>query len=282
MNFLELGLSQQTVKAVNEWGIKRPTTVQTDVIPAILQGKDIFTIAPGGCGKTISYVLPLVDIINSGKTLSILIITSDSEKSVMISDNLADLNRFHEETRTEDDNSAETDVIIGTPDLLLELAKEEQIDLSKVNILIVDDINLIKKNKQIESMEKVLEMLPADKQNIIYTNRRSRETQDILDKILKAPQEIKVDRTKEMEAETIAEHPIAVQESPTPVAQTSNEKPNPHRHQRGREREKTRPTGVRPSPKFDDEAIHLVKKNNSFHGKTPNFLLYKVVLAQDE
>ena len=197
MNFLDLGLSEKTVKAINECGIEKPTTVQIDVIPAILQGKDIFTIAPGGCGKTISYVLPLIDIISRNEKQNILIMTSDSQKSVMISDNLAMLNRFHEESEDSNDGENDCDVIIGSPDLLVDLTAEQQIDLSKINILVVDDINLIKKNKQIENMEKILEMMPADKQNIVYTNRRSRETQSILDKILKAPQEIKVDKTKE-------------------------------------------------------------------------------------
>ena len=83
MNFLDLGLSEKTVQAITETGIVTPTTVQTDVIPAILDGKDIFTIAPGGCGKTISYVLPLVDIINRKNKNNILIITSDSAKSIL-------------------------------------------------------------------------------------------------------------------------------------------------------------------------------------------------------
>ena len=96
----------------------------------------------------------------------------------------------------------EAEVIIGSPDLLLELAEEKRVDFSKINILVVDDINLIKKNKQIANMEKILEMLPAEKQNIVYTNRRSRETKDILDKILKSPQEIKVDKNKECEAKS--------------------------------------------------------------------------------
>ena len=46
MNFLELGLSPKTVQAIDEFGITEPTTVQADVIPSILQGKDVFTIAP--------------------------------------------------------------------------------------------------------------------------------------------------------------------------------------------------------------------------------------------
>lgn len=246
MNFLDLGLSEKTVQAINESGIVTPTTVQTDVIPAILEGKDIFTIAPGGCGKTISYVLPLIDIISRNDGTNILIMTSDAEKSVTISDTLALLNRFHEETGN-DDNEREADVIIGSPDLLLELAAEQNIDLSKINILVVDDINLIKKNKQIANMEKVLEMLPADKQNIVYTNRRSRETQDILDKILKSPQEIKVDKDKECEAQSAA--------------------PMPAKAQNG--------------AKIDDEAVALSKKYDTFKGRTPKFLLFQGNIAEN-
>ena len=56
MNFKELGLSETTIKAINETGIMAPTTVQNDVIPSILAGQDVFAIAPAGCGKTCSYV----------------------------------------------------------------------------------------------------------------------------------------------------------------------------------------------------------------------------------
>ena len=255
MNFLDLGLSEQTVRAVNECGIEKPTTVQTDVIPAILQGKDIFTIAPGGCGKTISYVLPLIDIICRKNRQNILIMTSDSQKSVMISDQLARLSRFHEENETDADGENASDVIIGSPDLLTDLVKEGQIDLSKINILVVDDINLIKKNKQIKNMEQLLELMPADKQNIVYTNRRSKETQSILDKILKAPEEIKVDKNKEQEANLSHTESTAGTETP----QTSSVKPVP-----------------------DPEAMELCAKYRTFQGKTPKFLLNKADLADCE
>lgn len=244
MNFLDLGLSEKTVQAINESGIVTPTTVQTDVIPAILEGKDVFTIAPGGCGKTISYVLPLVDIICRKNKMNILIITSDSAKSAVISDTFALLNRFHEETES-DKEEDESDVIIGTPDLLLELYAEKNIDLSQINILVVDDINLIKKNKQISNLEKILELLPAEKQNIVYTNRRSREMQDILDKILKSPQEIKVDKDKEEEAINVSQ-------------KTSSKSAQPN---------------------LDPEALSLDKKYNTFKGHTPKFLLEQADLA---
>ena len=210
MNFLELGLSPKTVQAIDEFGITEPTTVQADVIPSILQGKDVFTIAPAGCGKTTSYVFPLIDLISDGKgkQRNILIITADSEQSVVASDRMAIFNKYHEINEAtikdkDEDIDNEANVIIGSPDLLVELVGEDKLDLTKTNILVVDDINLIKKKKQLGNLEKILEILPADKQNIVYTNRRSKETQGILDKILKAPEEIKVDKAKEQEAEGI-------------------------------------------------------------------------------
>ena len=105
-------------------------------------------------------------------------------------------------------------------------------------------------------MEKLLEMMPADKQNIVYTTRRSRETQSILDKILKAPEEIKVDKNKEQEASLATPAPEAGKTENKPSLAAKNSYP-------------------------DKEAIALSKKYNSFQGKTPQFLLNKVDLASD-
>ena len=269
MNFSDLGLSEKTIQAIDEFGIKEPTTVQTDVNPSILQGKDVFTIAPAGCGKTMSYVFPLIDIISSNNSdkgssgKNILIVTPDSAQSVKVSDRLAVFNKYHEINEAtikdrDEDIDNEANVIIGSPDLLLDIAAEGRVDLSKTNILVVDDINLIKKQKQLPNLEKILEMLPADKQNIVYTNRRSRETQGVLDKILKAPEEIKVDKTKEQEAERNAQA-IEARTGRQPRA-----KNNACRTMQ---------------PKRDPEAEELVKKYNSFNGKTPEFILNQGIVV---
>ena len=260
MNFADLGLSEQTIKAIDEFGIKEPTTVQADVIPSILEGRDVFTIAPQGCGKTMSYVLPLLDIISRKKAQTILIITPNSDCSVMTSDQLAIFNKYHEINDAtikdgEEDISSEANVIVGSPDLLVDVAASGRVDLSKTNILVVDDINLIKKNKQLDNLEKILLMLPAEKQNIVYTNRRSRETQGVLEKILKAPEEIKVDKTKEQEAQITAQQ--------TGAAQVKPRSPRPS------------------SSALDNEAVELSKKNNSFNGRTPGFILVKGCLAEE-
>ena len=146
----------------------------------------------------------------------------------------------------------EANVIIGAPDLLLEVADGTKVDLSQIDILVVDDINLIKKNKQLGNLEKVLAMLPANKQNVIYTNRRSKETQDILDKIMQTPAEIKIDKNKEQEAETSKK--AAMDKKNTTVF----------------------------VEKIDNEAVSLAKKLNSFNGKTPKFLLIKGIIAEGE
>ena len=100
-------------------------------------------------------------------------------------------------------------------------------------------------------MDKILTLLPANKQNIVFTTRRSKETQDTLNKILKTPAEIKVDKAKEQEAEMTAQSAV-----PAKAAKTSG---SSHNRQ----------------PVTDNEALELVKKYNSFNGKTPNFLINK-------
>ena len=167
-------------------------------------------------------------------------------------------NKYHEiNEETLQDSAQEVDkeanVIIASPDLLLDIAAEGRIDLSNINILVVDDINLIKKQHQLTNLEKVLEMLPAEKQNIVFTNRRSKETQGILDKILKTPAEVKVDRAKEDEAS----NPMAESAKPR-SAET-----------------------VRQS-KQDVEALALVEQYHTFGDHTPAFLLVEGALAANE
>lgn len=267
MNFTDLGLSAKTVRAIKDLGISEPTTVQADVIPSILEGRDIFTIAPQGCGKTCSYVFPLVDIIARRGGQTILILTADSETSAAISDKIAVFNRYHSERKSDDGSENEANVIIASPDLLLELKDEENLDLSKTSILVVDDINIIKKKKQLKNLEKILELLPAEKQNIVYTNRRSQETKGILEKILKAPQEIKVDKDKEQEANILAP------EKSEDVAQKEDfARPQNDRFESSKKKLQ-KPYCNR--EECDREAVALIRKYNTFCGKTPKFLTMK-------
>ena len=304
MDFKELGLSETTIKAINEAGITAPTTVQADVIPSVLAGKDVFAIAPAGCGKTCSYVFPLIDIIARHEAQNILVITANSKQSVIVSDRFAVFNKYHEISETtltdnEENVDDEANVIIASPSLLLDLLKEDKVDLSNINILVVDDINLIKKLHQLQNLEQVLEVLPADKQNIVFTNRRSKETQDILDKILKTPTEIKVDRAKEQEAlqnevpaaEKTAEiAPIETTEPVESVVEKSSEKTEtpvekysrPERKSRREQRDERRKNADKRegNPK-DSEAMSLMRKFHTFGRRTPDFMLTKVELADD-
>ncbi len=292
MDFKELGLSEKTIQAVTEAGIITPTTVQADVIPSILHGKDVFTIAPAGCGKTYSYVLPLIDIIADKKAHNILIITSGAQASVTVSDRFAVFNKYHEITAgnvddVEENIDDEANVVIASPKLLSDLLDEDKIDLSQTDVLVVDDINLIKKTHQLEQLEKVLAVLPSEKQNIVYTNRRSKETQALLDKILQTPEEIKINKDEELKAgaeenaSAVADTPKEVmpkevsQPIPTPQAEPKKEK--------ARKESKTEPKKVLPRRENskDAEALNLVKRYHTFGRNTPAFLLTATELVED-
>lgn len=267
MSFQDLGLSEQTIKAIEDLGYVEPTTVQKDVIPSILAGKDIFTIAPSACGKTCSYIFPLIDIISKKEGQNILIISADSKESVNISDKLSIFNKYHEinETTIKEDNSEDIDneanVIIASPDLLLENITENRIDISNTNILVVDDINLIKKKRQLNNLNIILEQLPINKQNIVFTTRRSKETQDTLDKILKTPAEIKIDKAKEKEVNEVK------QSEPVILRKETNKK--------------TEKKDIRTNHDIDKKAVELAKRYKVFGKKTPSFLITDCKIATE-
>ena len=254
MSFKDLGLDEHTIHAIEDLGYKEPTTVQKDVIPSVLAGKDIFIIAPSACGKTCSYIFPLIDIISQKQGQNILIITADDKEAVNVSDKLSIFNKYHEIKETE----TEANVIIGAPALLLENISEEKIDVSSTNILVVDDINLIKKNRQLKNLDKILELLPVNKQNIVFTTRRSKETQDTLNKILKAPAEIKIDKNKESEVKDVQNEPTLPKESPKPKKKNKDKTP------------------------LDKKAVELAKKGKAFGFNPPHFLLTECKLMEGE
>lgn len=269
MSFKDLGLSEQTIKAIEDLGYQEPTTVQKDVIPSVLAGKDVFTIAPAACGKTCSYIFPLIDIISKKEGQNILIISADSNESVNISDKLSIFNKYHENSSSDDSQETsvnEANVIIAAPALLLDNIAENRVDISNINILVVDDINLIKKKRQLNNLNKILELLPAEKQNIVFTTRRSKETQDTLDKILKTPAEIKIDKNKESEVTEVRQNePILPKESNT-------------KKDTSRKQEKQ---SYRSNHEIDKKAVELSKRHKVFGKKTPSFLLTNCKLANE-
>ena len=258
MSFRDLGLNDKTIQAIEDLGYQEPTTVQRDVIPSILEGKDIFTIAPSACGKTCAYIFPLIDIISKNTTQNILIITPDEKEAVKVSDKFAIFNKYHQ---INDEDTSGANVIIAAPSLLLENIKENNIDVSNINILVVDDINLIKKKRQLANLEQILDILPADKQNIVFTTRRSKETQSTLDKILKTPAEIKIDKTKEEEVKELNQNEPVV---------SSETKTKEHRNKYQR-RENAQ----------DKKAVELARKYKIFGKKVPAFLLDDTQLADE-
>lgn len=268
MSFKDLGLNEKTIQAIEDLGYQEPTTVQKDVIPSILEGKDIFTIAPAACGKTCAYIFPLIDIISQKNGQNILILTADSSESVNISDKFAIFNKYHEinekENSSEEGNN-EANVIIASPSLLLENIAENSVDISNINILVVDDINLIKKKRQLANLEKILELLPANKQNIVFTTRRSKETQDTLNKILKTPAEIKIDKNKESEVTEVNQNEPLMPNNESAKEETKSAR-NKYQHRVEHQ---------------DKKAYELAKRYKVFGNNTPNFLLSDTKLAAE-
>ena len=229
----------------------------------------------------------LIDIIADKKAHNILIITSGAQASVTVSDRFAVFNKYHEITAGEVDDAEENiedeaNVIIASPKLLSDMLDEDKVDLSQTDALVDDDINLIKKTHQMEQLEKVLAVLPSEKQNIVYTNRRSKETQTLLDKILQTPEEIKINKDKGLEAEETAAVVAETKKEVMPK-EAAHPAPAEPKKEKASKEAKAEPKKVLPRRESgkDAEALNLVKKYHTFGRNTPAFLLAATELVED-
>ncbi len=274
MSFEDLGLSKKTIKAVYEQDIFIPSEIQQQVIPAILQGKDLSITSPSGCGKTLSYIFPLIDIVNDrSKKNTVLILTPSSKDAIVVSERFVDYSAYHARNKRHYHKPA--NVIISSPDLFLEICAQNGVDVRRISILIIDDINEIKKQKKFADLEKAIDLLPKEKQTVIYTSRKSKEIDNLQKELLNEPLTIRVKSSKKGYFEIPEEKPVAIElqkkttkeEKPTKAKKTPKKKEN--KEVKAKVEEEIIQTVI---PTDLNELTPDQEKANSFDGLVPDFM----------
>jgi len=186
MTFSSLGLKAGLLEAVARQKFKRPYPVQSKVIPAILQGRDLLAIARSGSGKTAGFALPLLQLVQCpapGKrpALKALILVPTRELAAQIGDVVQQLGR-HLTPRVKTAavfggvainpqmigvNGAE--LLIATPGRLLDLVAKNSVRLSAVAILVLDEADKLLEQGFQEELEHILALLPKKRQNLMFS-----------------------------------------------------------------------------------------------------------------
>jgi ATP-dependent RNA helicase RhlE len=205
MNFSDLGLEPELLRAVAAKGYDTPTPIQAQAIPAVLSGRDVLAGAQTGTGKTAGFVLPLLQKLGSaqGRLPRVLVLTPTRELAAQIADN-AKVYGANKNLRTLvifggvgerpqiDGLRAGCDLLIATPGRLIDLAEQGACDLSAVRHLVLDEADRMLDMGFIHAIKRVIRMLPAERQNLMFSATYSEDIRELASRMLRNPVAIDV------------------------------------------------------------------------------------------
>ena len=221
MSFDSLGLAPELLRAVADQGYTEPTPVQAEAIPLVLEGRDVLAGAQTGTGKTAAFVLPILQRLHAGRPsdapaadprdrrsagrapIRCLILTPTRELALQVEESVRTYGArrpirstviyggvgFDAQVRAV---RAGPEIVVATPGRLLDHVGQRTIDLSRVEILVLDEADRMLDMGFIRDIRKILALLPARRQNLLFSATFSNEIRRLADGILDRPAQVQV------------------------------------------------------------------------------------------
>ena len=233
MSFRSLGLKAELLRAVSDEGYDRPTPVQTRAIPLVLAGRDLMAEAQTGTGKTAAFVLPLLQLLSAPRQAPtegrgrprvqpprVLILTPTRELAAQVEESVKTYGRHLRQRSAVIFGGVSAvpqlaalrkgvDIVVATPGRLLDHITQKNADLSRIEILVLDEADRMLDMGFIRDIRKILAVLPRDRQNLLFSATFSDEIKKRAGEILRSPETVQVDRRNappELVAQVI--HPV--------------------------------------------------------------------------
>jgi ATP-dependent RNA helicase RhlE len=229
MTFDELKLAPAILKAVREQGYETPTPIQAQAIPVVLEGHDLLGGAQTGTGKTAAFTLPMLHRLSKGqgKTnkfgkdgIAALVLTPTRELAAQVEESVRTYGKYLPLTSTVifggvgmnpqiDRIRSGVDILVATPGRLLDLQQQGHLDLSTVEILVLDEADRMLDMGFIHDVKKVLALMPREKQSLLFSATFSDEIRDLANSLLRDPRSIQVTpRNTTVQRITQTVHPV--------------------------------------------------------------------------
>ncbi|MCF8474314.1 MAG: DEAD/DEAH box helicase [Emcibacter sp.] len=227
--FVELGLREAILRAVEEGGYEDMTPIQSQTIPEILKGQDLIALAQTGTGKTAAFSLPLIQMLLKGegkriaKTARSLILAPTRELAVQIAENIKAYGKYvHLRTALVYGGASAnpqiksvvggTDILIATPGRLLDLVNQGHIKLGQVEFLILDEADRMLDMGFIRDIRKIIDYLPKKRQTLMFSATMPKTVETLANNILHKPIRIDV-APMATTAEKVEQHVLMVPKS---------------------------------------------------------------------
>jgi len=229
MNFDELKLAPAILKAVHEHGYDTPTPIQAQAIPAVLEGHDLLGGAQTGTGKTAAFTLPMLHKLSmsrsatnkfGGTGIRALVLTPTRELAAQVEESVRTYGKYLQLDSTVifggvgmnpqiSKLKKGVDILVATPGRLLDLQQQGMLDLSQVQMLILDEADRMLDMGFIHDVKKILALVPKEKQSLLFSATFSDEIRDLAATLLKNPQSIQVTpRNTTVQRITQVIHPV--------------------------------------------------------------------------
>ncbi len=226
MNFSELGLAPAQVRSCESLGYTEPTPIQLQAIPVVLSGQDLIGCAETGTGKTAAFLLPIIQRITDKARpgIRVLVLAPTRELAAQIEKNYNELNRVkaNRSVKIIGGASARTQisdlrrgaaVVIATPGRLLDLVERREVNLSGIEVLVLDEADRMLDMGFLPAIRRILSLLPAKKQTLLFSATMSSEIEKLARTTMKDP--------KLIEVSPRGQAAVNVEQSAYPVAQES-------------------------------------------------------------
>ena len=210
MSFSSLGLSAELLRAVADQGYTEPTPVQSRAIPVVLAGRDLQAAAQTGTGKTAGFTLPLLQHLQKNpvetggrKPVRALVLTPTRELAAQVADSVQTYGKYLPFTTAVifggvninpqiDKLRRGVDIVVATPGRLLDHLQQKTLDLSKVEILVLDEADRMLDMGFIRDIRRILALLPHRRQNLLFSATFSDDIRKLAAGLLKNPETIDV------------------------------------------------------------------------------------------
>ena len=209
MTFNELNLSAPVLRAVAQAGYESPSPIQAAAIPPVLAGRDLMGCAQTGTGKTAAFALPMLDRLNAAKprkpgAIRALILTPTRELALQIGESFAAYGKYQKLRATVIFGGVGqapqvaalkkgVDILIACPGRLNDLVGQGLLDLSNIEIFVLDEADRMLDMGFVHDVKKVIAKLPKERQNLMFSATMPKEIEQLAAGILRKPAFVKVD-----------------------------------------------------------------------------------------
>ena len=208
--FTQLQLHQKILQAIGVCGYKKPTPIQIQAIPSILNGKDIVASAQTGTGKTAAYVLPCLQLINAKRSNGkprVLVLAPTRELAGQITKVIGKYGKFIKPNiasfvggvsydRQLKELSRPIDIIIATPGRLMDHMKNKRLDLSRIEMLVIDEADRMLDMGFIDAIKRIVQATPKSRQTLLFSATADDRLMSIVKYLLKNPVRINISKEK--------------------------------------------------------------------------------------